>query len=272
MRAVWRPERCWCGAIWTHDQPSAAVSAAYEADPQLAALRLDFTPRRARWCRCCWRGGERGARAGENLARARPTGLGNNRSPSPVRRIRYDARQAGRTTLPHQPSRTPRGAPMSARQRPTYAARCSPVRVERSATRSAGCPRRRSGRPHDPRRAEVDDPVGMRHDRLVVLDDDHRLPGLHQAVQQPEQLLHVGQMQTGGRLVEDVHTALLAHVGGQLQPLALAAGERGERLAEAEVAEADVGEAVRILCAAGCGPPPRRRTSRPRPPTSRAPR
>lgn len=31
------------GAIWTHDQPSAAVSAAYEADPQLAALRLDFT-------------------------------------------------------------------------------------------------------------------------------------------------------------------------------------------------------------------------------------
>ncbi|MFB6978577.1 TetR/AcrR family transcriptional regulator [Streptomyces scopuliridis] len=31
------------GAIWTHAQPSAAMLAAYEADPTLAALRLDFT-------------------------------------------------------------------------------------------------------------------------------------------------------------------------------------------------------------------------------------
>ncbi|MEV1091675.1 TetR/AcrR family transcriptional regulator [Streptomyces microflavus] len=31
------------GAIWTHAQPSAAMLAAYEADPQLATLRLDFT-------------------------------------------------------------------------------------------------------------------------------------------------------------------------------------------------------------------------------------
>ncbi|MGW6057005.1 TetR family transcriptional regulator [Streptomyces sp. NPDC055189] len=31
------------GAAWTHSQPSAAMLAAYEADPELAALRLDFT-------------------------------------------------------------------------------------------------------------------------------------------------------------------------------------------------------------------------------------
>ncbi|MFD5702944.1 TetR/AcrR family transcriptional regulator [Streptomyces lasiicapitis] len=31
------------GSIWTHAQPSAAMLAAYEADPQLAALKLDFT-------------------------------------------------------------------------------------------------------------------------------------------------------------------------------------------------------------------------------------
>ncbi|WP_237324338.1 hypothetical protein [Streptomyces sp. CBMAI 2042] len=31
------------GVIWTHAQPSAAMLAAYEADPELAALRLDFT-------------------------------------------------------------------------------------------------------------------------------------------------------------------------------------------------------------------------------------
>jgi AcrR family transcriptional regulator len=31
------------GALWPHSQPSAAMLAAYEADPELAALRLDFT-------------------------------------------------------------------------------------------------------------------------------------------------------------------------------------------------------------------------------------
>ena len=43
-------------------------------------------------------------------------------------------------------------------------------------------------------------------------------------------------------LVEDVDAALVGHVGGQLEALAFAAGEGGERLAEAEVAEAHVGE------------------------------
>ena len=82
-------------------------------------------------------------------------------------------------------------------------------------------------------RAEVDDPVGVRHDRLVVLDHDHRLARVDQPVEQAEQLLDVGQVQAGGRLVEDVDAALLGHLGGELQPLALAAGERGERLADA---------------------------------------
>lgn len=31
------------GALWPHAQPSAAMLAAYQADPELAALRLDFT-------------------------------------------------------------------------------------------------------------------------------------------------------------------------------------------------------------------------------------
>src|ERR1700722_11535065 len=33
------------GAIWTHTHPSAAMLAAGEADPGLAAMRLGFTPR-----------------------------------------------------------------------------------------------------------------------------------------------------------------------------------------------------------------------------------
>ena len=31
------------GALWSSCQPSAAMLAAYEADPGLAAMRLDFT-------------------------------------------------------------------------------------------------------------------------------------------------------------------------------------------------------------------------------------
>ena len=93
-------------------------------------------------------------------------------------------------------------------------------------------------------RTEVDDPVGVRHDRLMVLDDDDRLAGVDQPVEQSEQLFDVGQVEAGGRLVEDVDTALVGHVGGQLEPLPFAAGQRGERLAEAEVAEPNVGEPV----------------------------
>jgi hypothetical protein len=52
------------------------------------------------------------------------------------------------------------------------------------------------------------------------------------------------EVEAGGRLVEDLYAALLGQVGGQLEPLPLAAGQRRERLAEARVAEPDVGEAV----------------------------
>ena len=59
--------------------------------------------------------------------------------------------------------------------------------------------------------AEVDDPVSVRHDRLVVLDDDDRLAGVDEPVEQAEQVLDVGEVQAGGRLVEDVDAALLGH-------------------------------------------------------------
>ena len=46
------------GALWAHAQPSAAMLAAYEADPSLAAFRLDFAHdlyRGARRCRSAGR-------------------------------------------------------------------------------------------------------------------------------------------------------------------------------------------------------------------------
>src|SRR5579859_5770300 len=42
---------------------------------------------------------------------------------------------------------------------------------------------------------KVDDPVGVRHDPLVVLDDDDRLAGVDEPVEQAQQLLDVGEME-----------------------------------------------------------------------------
>src|SRR5918994_1752730 len=95
--------------------------------------------------------------------------------------------------------------------------------------------------------AEIDDPVGGPHARLMGLDHDDRLAGVDEPVEQAEQPLDVGEVEAGGRLVEDVDAALLAQVGGQLEPLPLAAGRGGEGLAELEVAEPDVGEPVEDL-------------------------
>src|SRR5580693_1656742 len=95
--------------------------------------------------------------------------------------------------------------------------------------------------------SEVDDPVGVRHDRLVMLHDNDRLARVDESVEQAEQLLDVGEVQPRGWLVEDVNATFLAQVGGQLEPLALASGQRGERLTKAEVAKPDVGESFEDL-------------------------
>ena len=101
-------------------------------------------------------------------------------------------------------------------------------------------------------RTEVDDPVGVGYHRLVVLDHDDRLARVHQPVEQCQQMVDVGQVEPAGRLVEHVDPALVGHVDGQLEALALAAGEGGQLLADAEVAETDPGEPVEdAICAAG---------------------
>ena len=73
------------------------------------------------------------------------------------------------------------------------------------------------------------------------------LPGVDQPVEQAEQLLDVGEVQAGGRLVEDVDLALLGHLGGQLEPLPLAAGQGGQRLAETDITEPHVRQPVQDL-------------------------
>ena len=68
---------------------------------------------------------------------------------------------------------------------------------------------------------EIDDPVGVGHGRLVVLDDDERPAGVDEPIEQAEQLRDVGQVEAASWLVGDVDTPFFAQVGDQLEPLPL---------------------------------------------------
>ena len=111
-------------------------------------------------------------------------------------------------------------------------------------------------RGHDPPaplaalRAQVDDPVGGLDDVEVVLDHDHAVALVHQPVQHLEQQPHVLEVEAGGRLVEDVERAAgvaLGQLGGELDPLGLAAAQRRRRLAQMDVAQPDVVQQLELL-------------------------
>src|SRR5437764_2804019 len=111
-----------------------------------------------------------------------------------------------------------------------------------------GRPRDRFGRPlrHDPAarvagaRAHLDHPVGSFDDVEVMLDDQHGVSGVHQAIQHAAQRADVVQMQAGRGLVQDVElapppvcfAARQRQLPRDLEALRLAARERGGRLAE----------------------------------------
>ncbi len=91
--------------------------------------------------------------------------------------------------------------------------------------------------------ADVDDVVRRLDDVEIVLDDDHRITAVDQLLQHAEQLLDVVAMQPGRRLVQYVERlagGALAELLGELDALRLAARERRRRLAEMDVAEADL--------------------------------
>src|SRR5690348_6611185 len=91
--------------------------------------------------------------------------------------------------------------------------------------------------------AKVNDPVRAADDIQVVLDDENAAAVLDQALEGRQELGDVVEMETGGRLVEDIQRTVtrgLRQVRGQLYALRLAAGQRGRRLAQPQVTEADV--------------------------------
>ena len=109
-------------------------------------------------------------------------------------------------------------------------------------------------------RADVDHVVGCLDHLEVVLDHHHGVAGVHELLQQVEQLGDVVEVQPCGGLVEDVERAAGGAAGqllGQLHALRFAARQRVGLLADLHIAEADVGSHLvwRIRHGHRCGPP-----------------
>ncbi len=98
--------------------------------------------------------------------------------------------------------------------------------------------------------AEVDDPVSLLDDVEVVLDDEHGVAEIDEALQDVEELSDVIEVQTGGGLVEDVERAAglaLGKLASQLDALGFAAGKSCGGLTEGHVAETDLHERSKLL-------------------------
>ena len=97
--------------------------------------------------------------------------------------------------------------------------------------------------------ADVDDVVGGADRALVVLDDDHGVADVAQALERADQLLVVALVQADRRLVEDVENAdqARADLCREADPLRLAARKRRRRALQREVADADGVEEMQAL-------------------------
>ena len=163
------------------------------------------------------------------LARAGDAGDGDEAADREARRRRLSgcARAAPRTV--NQPLSAARRAGTSIERAPERKAPVSDLRL-RSTLRRGPCGDHvaavlAGSRPH------VDEPVGAAHHLLVVLDDEHRVAEVAQRLERPDQAVVVALVQADRRLVEDVEHAdeLRADLGGETQPLRLAARERRAR-------------------------------------------
>src|SRR6266705_5632626 len=84
----------------------------------------------------------------------------------------------------------------------------------------------------------------------MVLDDEHGISEVDQALKNVEKFSHVVEMQAGGGLIEDVERAAglaLGKLARQFDALGFASGERGGGLAKRDVAEADFDECRKFL-------------------------
>src|SRR6266478_3479059 len=93
--------------------------------------------------------------------------------------------------------------------------------------------------------AEAGDPVSLFDDVKMVLDDQHGVAEIDEAVQDVEKFSHVVEMEARGGLVEDIERAAslaLGKLARELDALGFTAGKSRGGLAESDVAEADFDE------------------------------
>ncbi|GJD71291.1 hypothetical protein MMMDOFMJ_4246 [Methylobacterium gnaphalii] len=93
-------------------------------------------------------------------------------------------------------------------------------------------------------RADIDDVVGLEDRILVVLDDDHRVAEVSQALEGPEQALVIALVQADRGLVEHVEHAgqPRSDLRGEADALALTTRERAGAARQRQVFEADIDE------------------------------
>ncbi len=102
--------------------------------------------------------------------------------------------------------------------------------------------------------SEIDDPIGGLDDFQIMFDHQHGIAGIDEIMQHLEQQFDIGEMQPGGRLIEQIERAAGAffdQLAGEFHALGLAAGERGRRLPELHVVEAHVVQRLQLVMDAG---------------------
>src|ERR671919_1324722 len=98
-------------------------------------------------------------------------------------------------------------------------------------------------------RSEIDDVIRRLDDIEVVLDHNHRVSSIDQAVKHTEELRDIVEMQPGGRLVEYVEgpsSVAFGQLRSQLHALSLTARKSRRRLTHLYVTETDVTQSVEM--------------------------
>ena len=103
---------------------------------------------------------------------------------------------------------------------------------------------------------DVDDPVRRTDDIQVMFHDDHGVATGQEGVESLQEFLHIVEMKTGRRFVEDEHYPFLARLLGvaverqeigELDSLALSAGKGGGTLTKLDVRKADIHEWLKLV-------------------------
>src|SRR5699024_7585704 len=95
--------------------------------------------------------------------------------------------------------------------------------------------------------AQINDMVGGLDDVQIVFNDHHRVAQVHQPLEHVNEFMHVGGVETGGGLVQNIDGGAgggLGELGGQLDPLGLAAGEGGGGLSQLYIPQTHLAEGL----------------------------